>query len=364
MGQQFFLSLYEDSTKKYSHIDFMFGKLGEIASNNERWVWGYILNRPLRVGFIGDASDRYYNEENEEDYDNEEDCDNDNEEDCDTDNEEDCDTDNEEDCNTDNEEDCDTDNEEDCDTDNEEDCDTDNEDYGVASELPSFESDCAGELELGETTSDVGWTGYLINHTKQVYFDVSAYYEASRIGDYSLDPLPILTASGHAASLFWEGFSNGTAFSLLGSWFTDVIEWSKTRPADMDELKDLEFMEIYPFDFHRIWGVTPDNYLADRKGQTFYSRKDIGLFFISISPGKIKHLVIEDDKRISIQTELIPDPGVALKHDGKSVSFLDEDGNKFEGFRHEWFGNAYILDRHGNKISCDEWLHSRPRTSA
>ncbi|MDR1644043.1 MAG: hypothetical protein LBT59_30470 [Clostridiales bacterium] len=310
MGQQFFLSLYEDSTKKYSHIGFMFGKLGEIASNSKHRKWGYILNRPLRVGFIGDESDRYYKEENEEDFDNY------------------------------------------------------NKDYGVASLLPSFESDCAGELELGETTSDVGWTGYLINHTKQVYFDVSAYYKASWIGDFSLDPLPILTASGHAASLFGNGFSNGTAFSLLGSWFTDVIEWSKTRPADMDELKGLEFMEIYLSDFYKIWGVTPDNYLADSKGQTLYSRKDIGLFFVVISPVKRKYLVTEDDKRISIQSELVPDPGVVLKYDGKSVSFLDEDGSKFEGFRHEWFGNAYILDRHGNKISCDEWLRSRPRNSA
>ncbi|MDR1644040.1 MAG: hypothetical protein LBT59_30455 [Clostridiales bacterium] len=322
MGQQFFLSLYEDATKKYGHIDFSLGKLVEIASNSKRKDWGHILNRPLRVGFIGDASDRYYNEENEEDYDNEEDCDNDNEEDY------------------------------------------DNEDYGVASLLPSFESDCAGELELGETTSDVGWTGYLINHTKQVYFDVSAYYEASRIGEFSLDPLPILTASGHAASLFREGFSNGSAYSLLGSWFTDVIEWSKTRPADMDELKGLEFREIHPFDYYKIWGVTPDNYLADRNGQTFYSRKVLGYLFHVISPTKRKYLVIKDDKGIRIQSELVPDPGVVLKHDGKSASFINEDGSKFEGFRHEWFGNAYILDRRGNKVSCDEWLRSRPRNSA
>ncbi|MDR1644045.1 MAG: hypothetical protein LBT59_30480 [Clostridiales bacterium] len=301
MGQQFFLSLYEDSTNKYSHIGFMFGKLGEIASNSKRRKWGYILNRPLRVGFIGDESERYYKGVNEED------------------------------------------------------CDNDNEDYGVASELPSFESDCAGDLELGETTSDVGWTGYLINHTQQVYFDVSAYYEASRIGEFSLDPLPILTASGHAASLFWEGFSNGTAYSLLGSWFTDVVEWSEIRPADMDELKDLEFMEIYPSDFYKIWGVTPDNYLADNKGQTFYSRKDIGLFFVTISPAKMKHRVSRDGRTVNIQPELVPDPGVSFKHDGKYVTFLNEDGSKFESIRHEWFGNAYILDRHGNKIYFDDW---------
>ncbi|MDR1644042.1 MAG: hypothetical protein LBT59_30465 [Clostridiales bacterium] len=306
MGQKFFLSLYEDSTKKYGRIDFKLGKLGEIASNSKRKDWGHILNRPLRVGFIGDASARYYKRENEKDWENY------------------------------------------------------NKDYGVASLLPAFESDCAGELELCKTKQDVGCTGYLINHTKQVYFDVSAYYEASWIGEFTLDPLPILTASGLAASLFWEGFSNGTAFSLLGSWFTDVIEWSKTRPADMDELKGLEFREIHPFDYYRIWGVTPDNYLADRNGQTFYSRNDIGLFFVVISPAKRKYLVTVDDKEISIQSELVPDPGVVLKYDVNSVSFFNEDGSKFEGFRPLWFGNAYILDRRGNKISCDEWLRSRP----
>jgi len=75
-------------------------------------LWKYIYNNPLRVGYIGDQSERFakggYSDE-------------------------------------------------------------DGYDYGVASENILYQSDCEGILEITSELPEVGWSGYLINHTRKMY---------------------------------------------------------------------------------------------------------------------------------------------------------------------------------------------------
>jgi hypothetical protein len=189
MGQTFYLSLYDKQENKYLNRHFFLNKLGEIASN-EYWYWGYIKNRPLGIGFIGDQSGFYRKETDQKSDDGE-------------------------------------------------------YDYGVASDKTIFESDCAGKLEFEDELPQFEWSGYLANHTQGLFINVSDYYERSRIGKFCLDPLAILAASNPCASLFWEGFTDGSAYSLLSNWYADTVEWVESPPADMNELAELEFCELY-----------------------------------------------------------------------------------------------------------------------
>jgi len=294
MGQGFFLSLYDEKTNEYMRLRPFFPKLGEIAYN-EHHLWGYIKDNPLRVGFIGDQNERYAKEESleEEDY-----------------------------------------------------------DYGVASVNILYQSDCAGVIKFDSKLPKVSWTGFLVNHTKNMYVDVKNYYEKSFIKDNCIDPLVVLTASNQAATLFWDGFSENSAYSLLSYWFTDIIEWVDSKPENMNELCDLEFCEFYWQTMLDEWGITDDGYLANRTGDVFFLKKDLGLFESKILPAKIKFKISNSDTHTHCKSELVPDEGVVLVNEEEGeVSFADINGNKFTDFKHNWFGSAFIRTPGGEVIS-------------
>jgi hypothetical protein len=296
MGQQFYLSLYDQQENKYLNRHFFLYKLGEIASN-EYWYWGYIKNRPLRIGFIGDESDRFCKETGDDEY-----------------------------------------------------------EYGVASDKMIFESDCVGLLEFEDKLPQFEWSGYLANHTQGLFINVADYYERSKIGEFCLDPLAILAASNPAASLFWDGFTEGSAYSLLSSWFADVVEWVEYQPADMNELAELEFCELYLRSMYDAWGVTPENYLADRNGKTLFTRRDLGLFDTKISPAKSKYIIKKTADGYERSQEFVPDEGVVLVSEGKRISFNAPDGTKFDNFKEEWYGTATIKNIDGNSLPYSEWI--------
>jgi len=289
MGQGFYLSLYDDKQNKYLNVHPFLHKLGELAYN-EHSLWGYIKNNPLRVGYIGDENERFAKGEYSDEH---------------------------------------------------------GYDYGVASEKTLYQSDCAGILEFSsEFTSElpeVSWSGYLVNHTQKMYIDVVKYYEMSEINGGCIDPLVVLAASNGAATLFWDGFSENSAYSLLGYWFTDIIEWVGNKPENMNELCDLEFREIFWKTMLDEWGTTDDGYLADKNGEVFFSRKDLGLLNTKISPSKVKFKISKTDTHVYCESEFVPDEGVVLVYgDDKSITFSDSDGNKFTDCKREWFGSAYI----------------------
>ena len=294
MGQGFYLSLYDDKLNEYFNIHPFLNKLGELAYNEHR-LWGYIKDNPLRVGYIGDENERYAKEEYSEEA---------------------------------------------------------GYDYGVASEKTLYQSECAGVLELVSELPEVSWTGYLVNHTRKMYVDVEKYYEKSKINKNCIDPLVVLTASNGAASLFWEGFSENSAYSLLGYWFTDIIEWVDNRPENMNELCDLEFCEIFWKTMLDEWGTTGDGCLANKNGEVFFLRKNLGLWDTKISPAKIKFKISKTDTHIYCDSEFIPDEGVALVNgENGSVSFAGADGNGFIDYKREWFGSAYIKTPRGEIVN-------------
>jgi hypothetical protein len=296
MGQQFYLSLYDQHENKYLNRDFFWYKLAEIASN-EYWYWGYIKNRPLRIGFIGDQSNRYCKNIDDDEY-----------------------------------------------------------DYGVASDEMIFESDCAGVLEFDGKLPQFEWSGYLANHTQGLFINVSDYYERSKIGNFCLDPLAILTSSNPCASLFWEGFTDGSAYSLLSNWYADTVEWVDSQPTGMNELAELEFCELYLRSMYDKWGLTPENYLADRNGNTLFSRNDLGVFNTRISPAKAKYRFENIADGYEISQEFVPDEGVVLVPDGDYVSFNAPNGDKFDNFKEEWYGTVKIKSIDGSSLTYSEWI--------
>ena len=302
MGQNFFMSLYDAEQNKYKNKHFLLSKLGEIAMN-KRQYWGYIKDRPLGIGFIGDENERYYRKSTK--------------------------------------------------------TVAGEHDYGIASKSLLFETDCAGELEFYNKLPPFEWTGYLVNHTQKLFFRVTDYYNRSNIKTHCLDPLAILTASNSCASLFFNSFTDGSAYSLLGDWFTDVIEWTEKEPTDMDEICDLEFSELYLQLMLNEWGLTSENYLADKNGKILYTRKDLGIFNIRISPAKQKYLCTINDCTYDIISEFEPDDGVVLSYQENKVLFKSLDGSAFEGFQEEWYGTAIVKTADGNKVPYAQWVAGR-----
>ena len=285
MGQSFYLSLYDENQNKYLNVHPFFYKLGELAYNDQK-LWGYIKNNPLRVGYIGDENERFAKGEYS---------------------------------------------------------DEDGYDYGVASENIMHQSDCAGLLDFSSELPTVSWTGYLVNHSRKMYFDVAKYYDTSRINNHCIDPLVVLAASNGAATLFWDGFSENSAYSLLGYWFTDILEWVDTKPGNFRELCSLEFCEFSWKVMLDEWGITDDGYLANRNGEVFYIRKNIGLFGTKISPAKTRFKITRTDAHIYCNSEYVPDKDVVLVYgENNSVTFSEPDGSKFENYKREWYGSAYI----------------------
>jgi len=293
MGQGFYLSLYDDNQNKYLNVHPFFFKLGELAYN-EHSLWGYIKNNPLRVGYIGDENERFAKGQYS---------------------------------------------------------DEDGYDYGVASEEILYQSDCAGIIEFNSELPEVSWTGYLVNHTRKMYIDVAKYYEISKVNKNCIDPLVVLTASNGAATLFWDGFSENSAYSLLGYWFTDIIEWVGNRPENINELCNLEFCEFFWKTMLDEWGITDDGYLANKNREIFYLRKNLGLFDTKISPAKVKFKISKTDTHIYCKSEYVPDKDVVLVH-GKndSVTFSDSNGSKSIDYKREWYGSAYIKTPSGEVV--------------
>lgn len=283
MGQAFYFSLYNDKLNKYLNYHPLFHKLGEIAYN-EHHLWGYIKNNPLRVGYIGDDCDRFSKYSDEDGY-----------------------------------------------------------DYGVASKDILFQSDCAGILEFDSELPEFNWKGYLVNYTQEIYVDVEKYYERSNICNNCIDPLVVLAASNNATSLFWDGFSENSAYSILGNWFSDIIEWSDERPKNMNELCDLEFREFLWSAMLKEWGTTEDGYIADKNGEIFFVRRNLGLFDIKISPVKIKYKITRTDTQTYCKSEFVPDDGVTLVfEENNKVVFHDSSGNSFTNYKREWLGSTFL----------------------
>ena len=293
MGQVFYFSLYDDNQNKYFNVHPFFFKLGELAYN-EHSLWGYIKNNPLRVGYIGDENERFAKGEYS---------------------------------------------------------DVDGYDYGVASEKTLYQSDCAGIIEFNSNFPEVTWAGYLVNHTRKMYVDVAKYYEISKINESCIDPLVVLTASNGAATLFWDGFSDNSAYSLLGYWFSNIVEWTDDRPENFNELCNLEFCEFFWQTMYNEWGVTDDGYLANKNGGVFFLRNNLGLFDIKISPAKVKFKIDKTDTHISCKSEYVPDKDVVLEYgENGSVTFSEPSGSKFTDYKREWYGAAYIKTPSGEVV--------------
>jgi len=299
MGQAFFQSVYEDSSNKYRNFHPFCFKLGELAYNGSP-IWEMIKNRKLRVATIGDENDRYcqgsYDEERE------------------------------------------------------------TYDYGVAAKDLRFESDCDGELELSSKEDEVkfNWEGYLINYSQNIYFDIKAYYKRSKIGHACIDPLVVLTASNRAATLFFHAFSNDTAYSLLGSWCYDTLEWTEDRPEQMNELINLEFGELFWKSQLELFGTTEDGYLADRNKKTYYTRQNLNPFYTRISPAKVKYKITYEGESIRMNSEFEPDEGVFLANQSENtVTFKDADGNDFTDLLTTWYGAAKLTMPSGEIINLE-----------
>jgi len=156
-----------------------------------------------------------------------------------------------------------------------------------------------------------------------MYVDVAKYYETSRINNNCIDPLVVLAASNSDATLFWNGFSDNSAYSLLGYWFTDIIEWVDVIPENFNELCNLEFCEFFAKTMLDEWGVTNDGYLANKNKDVFIIRKDLGLFETKISPVKIKFKITKTDIHVNCKSEYVPDKDVVLVYgENDRITFL------------------------------------------
>ena len=75
--------------------------------------------------------------------------------------------------------------------------------------------------------------GYIINHTKGVYFDLGQYIKSALLTGKYIHPLPLLTASGNGRG---GGDYNGTRMNRIGSWSGDEIEYSETAPEGLEKI--------------------------------------------------------------------------------------------------------------------------------
>lgn len=77
--------------------------------------------------------------------------------------------------------------------------------------------------------------GYLVNHSKRIFLDLTAYYTENAVDSYGgkwcIHPLSLLTAIGN-------GQGGGDYFPSLGlddvgSWALDIIEYTEDRPDSL-----------------------------------------------------------------------------------------------------------------------------------
>jgi len=89
---------------------------------------------------------------------------------------------------------------------------------------------------------------YLVNHTINVYFDLSKYIERCTIKEgykkgYCLDPLPLLTACGNGRG-GGDFFNNNTSsgYDQIGTWAFNILELCDTQPIRYVE-KSINFIK-------------------------------------------------------------------------------------------------------------------------
>lgn len=75
---------------------------------------------------------------------------------------------------------------------------------------------------------DVHEEGYLLNHTKGHYLDLSEHMRLNEKNGWCIHPLPLLTAIGNGRG---GGDYRGYNMDMLGAWAMDVIEYSQENPG-------------------------------------------------------------------------------------------------------------------------------------
>lgn len=86
---------------------------------------------------------------------------------------------------------------------------------------------------------------YLINHTRKIFIDMSAYISHNLVAGRCFDPLPLLTACGNGRGEN-EYPVTGEGYEMIGTWAFDLLQYTKQAPNHDYEEKIISFQQAQP----------------------------------------------------------------------------------------------------------------------
>jgi hypothetical protein len=157
-------------------------------------------------------------------------------------------------------------------------------------------------------TASVDYSGFLINHDKQVAVNLKNYYNSSKFFDnhgnlIAVDLIPVLTETGgglHMAML--EGISAETTENLFTQWCGDLMQISDNVPAGY-EIITCCFAEIWSRAeyCYTIFGTDSEDFVIDRDKERY---KVVGLALASNNHRVLRYVKVKKfDNGLLLQAE-------------------------------------------------------------
>ena len=162
-----------------------------------------------------------------------------------------------------------------------------------------------------ENTHSVNYSGYLINHTKNLAVDLADYYKHSKFltqrGELTaIDLIPVLTETGGGAQMaFIDGVSIDSTEELAGKWCGDLLKIVDEIPSHF-QLINCRFSDLWEKAYYCYYtfGTDKEDFvLQDKSGKrlcfvglTVFGKRGI--------PCHVKAFLKED--KIRFETEKVP----------------------------------------------------------
>jgi hypothetical protein len=164
-----------------------------------------------------------------------------------------------------------------------------------------------------ENTKIVEYSGYLINHTKKLFIDLTDYFNQSKFvcksgEEAAIDLIPVLTETGGGAQMaFFDGIFTDTTEQLAGEWCGDLLQILEEPPKDY-KLINCCFAEIWSKAHYcyEKFGVNKDglllkddkNYFEATRLSISGERGKTSLIKVELKGKKISYIPVEIDKEI------------------------------------------------------------------
>jgi hypothetical protein len=159
-------------------------------------------------------------------------------------------------------------------------------------------------------THSVKYEGFLVNHTKKLAIDLSAYYKRSlsktKHDDiYLIDLIPALTETGGGLGMaLFDGMTSGSTDELCSEWSGDLLQIVDAVPVGY-ELIDCYFADIWARArfCHTEYGVDEEGFLLEQQGERFIgchlnlmSKREPDRFIkVNIVDEKVTFIEVPDD---------------------------------------------------------------------